>query len=118
MFSRRDFEVIEWDAAKYRDKMDENVILKIYRDVVYLGEDKRTARNQLRRLVRAAKEALEADQVLEEPATAGVNSKHQVNHTCLTVNPPEVPNQICTGEGQHSITGANSRFVVFPIKMV
>ncbi|KAM0906418.1 hypothetical protein ACQ4PT_016778 [Festuca glaucescens] len=101
-----DFEVIEYDAAKYRDKMDENVILKIYRDVVYLREDKITARNQLRRLVQAAKEALEAEQVPEEPATAGVNSKHQVNHTCLTVNPPEVPNQSSTGEGQHSITDA------------
>ncbi|KAM0900061.1 hypothetical protein ACQ4PT_020871 [Festuca glaucescens] len=104
MFSSRDFEVIDDDAAKYRDKMDENVILKIYRDVVYLREDKRTARNELRRLVQAAKEALEAEQVLEEPATAAVNSKHQVNHTCLTVNPPEVPNQSSTGEGQHSVT--------------
>ncbi|KAM0900060.1 hypothetical protein ACQ4PT_020871 [Festuca glaucescens] len=106
MFSSRDFEVIDDDAAKYRDKMDENVILKIYRDVVYLREDKRTARNELRRLVQAAKEALEAEQVLEEPATAAVNSKHQVNHTCLTVNPPEVPNQSSTGEGQHSVTDA------------
>ena len=72
MFSLRDFEMIEDDAAKYRDKVDEKIILTIYEDVVNLLENKIMARYKLRCLVREAKEALEAEEeVLEEPATTG-----------------------------------------------
>jgi hypothetical protein len=87
MFSLRDLEIKQNEAAKYRQMMDISKLLELYKDVVYLYENKLTIRYNLKCLVQKAKEAHEAEQKQEKLATNGVDFKQTevISTTDLTV---------------------------------
>jgi hypothetical protein len=112
MFSQDELTAISRDAHLYQKVLDKDFILATYNDIVTLHEAKAELLYELRSLVVEANAALETEEMKEKPATNGVDSKNQVDRTCVTVD-LTVPNQSSMGEVQHCrITGANSELLV------